>query len=408
MRFLLFTCFALLAISSTYSKECSETVLYPVVDALSEDVNEVEPDVAPKIHCKTGCPYIYAPVCAQSTKNEMKQTFASQCALNAQNCKEPGSFTKVSDGACPCQDFCPYLLAPVCAKSDSPHDSPRKTFSSQCELDRYNCKEEGGYTKVHDGACECQRGCPKMYAPVCALVDGEQKRTFDNQCELDAENCRVHWSYTKISNEACKCNESCEKNYAPVCAEIDMGNRKQKKTFTNECLMNVEICKGSPYTMVSNSACPCNEFCPYLYAPICAKSLATNAPKTFTSQCELDRQNCKGEDNYAFDSEGACKCQEFCPYLYSPICARENSGKGLKTFSSPCELERQNCFGLETYTEVDVGPCECQKSCTRMLAPVCAENHFVEKKSFANECEFEVASCKSLGSYNKVSDGPCP
>lgn len=54
-----------------------------------------------------------------------------------------------------------------------------------------------GYTKAHDGPCECNKGCTFILDPVCAVsnIAGERlNRTFSNQCVLDVENCKVHWS----------------------------------------------------------------------------------------------------------------------------------------------------------------------------------------------------------------------
>ena len=96
--------------------------------------------------------------------------------------------------------FCPQIYAPVCAK----RGGQVRTFDNEC-MARGN-----GYQVIRSGECggtgprppmspappgaqpqpRPDRICPQIYAPVCAVRNG-QASTYDNDCVAGGRGARV-------------------------------------------------------------------------------------------------------------------------------------------------------------------------------------------------------------------------
>ena len=69
-------------------------------------------------------------------------------------------------------------MDPVCG-------SDEKTYNNKCLFENAKCKNSS-LTILHEGKCECNKACPKIWRPVC----GSDGKTYGNECQLEQKSCR--------------------------------------------------------------------------------------------------------------------------------------------------------------------------------------------------------------------------
>ncbi|KAG9319092.1 hypothetical protein KVV02_003310 [Mortierella alpina] len=149
----------------------------------------------------------------------------------------------------------------------------------------------------------CLKPCNKMYAPVCGKLKNGETKTFGSSCTFDVWKCENPTSGAVfVANGECAkptlvCNKACTKIYKPVCAKLQSG---KTQTFANDCLLKVFNCENpmEKAKIVSNAVCPaapapvCQKVCPYNYTPVCVK-LQSGKSKTFPNDCTLGVFKCE-------------------------------------------------------------------------------------------------------------------
>ncbi|GFO07663.1 kazal-type proteinase inhibitor [Plakobranchus ocellatus] len=95
------------------------------------------------------------------------------------------------------------------------------------------------------------RACHRNYNPVCATF----KKTFSNRCVMEAELCRLaqdefHFEEASVDGENCCGDAGPLIVYSPVCAS-------DGKTYDNLWLMKNAACKNRDYLKEApSSTCP--------------------------------------------------------------------------------------------------------------------------------------------------------
>ncbi|KAJ6640267.1 Ovoinhibitor [Pseudolycoriella hygida] len=207
--------------------------------------------------CQIMCMAIYKPVCAEDfAGNEI--TYSNQCAFDSYNCRYPYSkHTLKHQGPCKanCLKPCPRIIDPVCAKNEKGNT---KTFNTECELENYNCENDNEkYTLQYKGKCkpECPSICLAIYKPVCASPDGNinnnDAQTFSSQCQLDVYNCNNPAKvYTKAADGECPVNcrkLKCPKEEKWICA-TPINPKGKPCSFFNDCERLLHNCNNPQET----------------------------------------------------------------------------------------------------------------------------------------------------------------
>ena len=66
--------------------------------------------------------------------------------------------------------------------------SDKKTYHNKCWFEIAKCNDTS-LTIIHEGKCECMKGCPKIYRPVC----GSDGKTYGNKCLFEIAQCNKPW-----------------------------------------------------------------------------------------------------------------------------------------------------------------------------------------------------------------------
>jgi coxsackievirus/adenovirus receptor len=96
----------------------------------------------------------------------------------------------------------PALACLLCATLNSPVcGSDGVTYSSKCEVQSKNCREQINLTIAYSGKCDeqCQTFCTFEYAPVCG-TDGQ---THSSECTLKSKACRERSDVTVAYQGEC-------------------------------------------------------------------------------------------------------------------------------------------------------------------------------------------------------------
>ncbi|KAF9929255.1 hypothetical protein FBU30_001737 [Linnemannia zychae] len=110
-------------------------------------------------------------------------------------------------------------------------------------------------------------------------------------------------------------------------------------------------------------------------------------------------------------------CDRMCTFIYNPVCAQLPSGKN-QTFGNPCTLGIYNCEHPNAQAQIisesacegtDSSSTNCDIGCTMEYGPVCAtSNDGKHNQTFSNACMLTVYNCKNPNNlYSQVSGHAC-
>lgn len=258
--------------------------------------------------------------------------------------------------------YCPRIYAPVCVVIDSVFVA---SFPNACEA---NCAGFQDYQLV---SCDPDQGCPEIYDPVCVYTPGGDVIEFPNACYAEqAGFTRDHWV-------SCDNSCICPAIFDPVCVLVE-GEVIQ---FGNACEAE---CRG----FTAENFVDCNAYecvCPLDYNPVCVL-LDSGEQITFSNACQA---RCKG---YTDDQFVPCENDCICDAVYDPVCVAV--GQDTLTFTNRCFAF---CAGFDADQLFRCGDSDC--ICPDIYDPVCVRLPDGTLREFSNRCE---AECAGFGAFEFV------
>lgn len=232
-------------------------------------------------------------------------------------------------------------------------------YPSACHLKKSSCLLKSNVAVQYRGTCACPKSCPPDYRPVC-VQKGSIEVTYSNKCRYLYEKCNLWENEAQnlklIKAGPCKrwrrraCPESCRDIWAPVCGSDD-------NSYSSVCALKIANCQSASRIGLkkigycSKNACPSS--CPEVYRPICSA-----VGQLFPNECEMRLAGCRVQnmkDYKRATRKRVCseKCVQVCPEYGKNVC-----GSNGQTYSSFCELKRQNCvYNRDVHVQHD-GACD--------------------------------------------------
>jgi agrin len=326
------------------------------------------------------------------------RTYGSECELYGQACNSATSIRIAYKGYC--------FNGSVCSGFRCPNNK-------QCNVNQDN-----------KPVCVCSQSCPSEYAPVC----GSDGVTYSSLCYLERQACTAGTNLTVVRKGQC--------SYDPLCFGVVCQHPKtcvaDAKNQTS-CVCN-NSCGDVYYPVCGSDNKTYDNYCWFIYAA-CQRNLSTNYNHfgvcSEGSDCEgigcPAGQHCDSQNQ----SQPKCVCNTVCSKISSPVCGSNN-----KTYSNPCELQKDACLTNTSIWTSFNGRCEdgpgcrynycpygrvcvvdernqpmcvCSLSCRTGSSEVCGS----DGKTYSNECFLRAAACLTnktiaVQSYEACErDGPC-
>ncbi|CAG2111584.1 unnamed protein product [Medioppia subpectinata] len=310
-------------------------------------------------------------VCGQNHKS-----YASECELNADECRERAFIGVRGTGLCP-EDHC---LPNTCSQPFAqclPTQQGFRCFCPQCpqSTETAVCASNG---RLYESECHVRRDACLLERDLRVVRSGDCGQQCAQKCVFGA----------KCLSGKCVCDERCQRSVAWICGTDGI-------SYENECLLRRQSCHLSVEIRVKHSgscdetsdkverqSLECEKCEDKRFEPICA-----NDGNTYNNECQMGRSACE-------------KRQELTALFYGQ-CDDEDRWEG-----SAADNCHQPClFGAKCANTAGSAPrCECHFRCSDVTSGrVCGLLANNETRLYDNECRLREESCRRQQSIANCS-----
>ncbi|XP_022100567.1 agrin-like isoform X2 [Acanthaster planci] len=215
---------------------------------------------------------------------------------------------------CVCPEECVNFDSPVCGSDDV-------TYANECELNVQACRQQAVISVVSQGECiecegvKCEYGAicnrGKCSCPTCADIEqrvcGTNQISYQSICHLRAEMCNERIRIAVAFDGPC---EDAEMSGSGNGTDGDQeGGDGDRLDYTRECDESMCQFGGTCEFMTNgNSYCSCIMNCPATRLPVCGSNQVT-----YGSECLLREASCEQQKPIYVESQGSCEDVEMEP-----------------------------------------------------------------------------------------------
>ncbi|XP_072037590.1 kielin/chordin-like protein [Amphiura filiformis] len=225
----------------------------------------------------------------------------------------------------------------------------------------------------------CEKPCTREYKPKC----GTDGNTYSNQCVLSIEICKdptlaqAHDGPCPPAPIGIECEKACRRDYRPKCGTDGV-------TYNNQCLFEIAVCKNPQLGLDSEGPCPpaCEiGVCVLVNDPHCGTD-----GNTYSNLCALRQAKCSNPVLDVLYKGDCLECPiQACTFGHNPQCGSDGT-----TYSNPCSLDAARCNDAKL-TLAYSGRCQgCPIfACNQNWDPQCGS----DGTTYANPCLLRSAQC---------------